>query len=123
MASQKRAVFLALTLAAGVLAGGALAQDDPDPRDPLQRPENMTFSWTAPSTGSPVAKYEIQIRKGGAASTDITNREVPTNEVTFAVEWLTKYEVRVRAVDAGNRAGPWSLWSQAEDRDHEDPSF
>ena len=32
-------------------------------------------------------------------------------------------EVRVRAVDANNRVGPWSIWSQAEDRDHAEPSF
>lgn len=123
MTSQKRAVFLALTLAAGALAGGALAQPESGLDDPENRAEAMTFVWTAPTTGSPVAKYEVQIRQGGAASTDITNREVFTTEVTFPVDWMTLYEVRVRAVDAANRAGPWSIWSQAENRDHEAPSF
>ncbi len=111
-------------LAKASLEDSTLAQVDLDTRDPYETLDNMTFTWTVPTTGSPVVKYEVQIRRGGAASTDITNEDVSTNEATIRrVVGLMKYEVRVRAVDAGNRAGPWSLWSQEEDQDHEEPSF
>lgn len=123
MNRRNRTLFFAFALAAGVLAGAAFAQGDPADKLLPSEADPMTFAWTAPTTGTTPVRYEVQIRKGGPASTDIDSREVTTNRVTFDVEWLTLYEVRVRAVDAGNRVGPWSIWSQAEDRDHGEPSF
>jgi hypothetical protein len=123
MTSRNRTIFLALALVAGVLAGAAFAQGDLADKDIPTDAEPMTFAWTPPTTGTSPVRYEVQIRKGGPSSTDIESRVEPTNQTTFAVDWLTLYEVRVRAVDASNRVGPWSIWSQAEDRDHEEPSF
>ncbi len=119
MSRSNRAVILALTLAVGVLAGVACAQDDSESN--IWR--GMAFEWTAPTTGSPVVRYEVQIWKNRATSNDITNLEVMTNRVVFDAHGADLYEVRVRGVDAANRPGPWSGWSIAENWELEDPSF
>ena len=123
MTGQKKAGLFGLGLAVAVLAGVAMVQGGGDIKNLLDPPPDMTFQWAAPTTGTPAAKYEVQIRNGGANSTDVVTRTVTTNRVTFSVDWLTLYEVRVRAIDASGRAGIWSVWSLAEDRDHEEPSF
>ena len=123
MTSKKRAGLIVLVLAVGVLGGVVLAQTESHDKDIPPQPEDMIFEWTAPTTGSAPVKYLVEIRVGGMNSEDIATREVTTNRVTFPVAWLTLYEVRVRGVDANNNIGPWSAWSVAEDRDHDDPSF
>ncbi len=75
----------------------------------------MTFAWQ-PGSGPPPEKYEVEIRKGGMYSKDITYRETATTEITFDVDWLTPYDVRVRGVDAEGRRGPWSKWSVVHHR-------
>ena len=112
-----------LIFAVAVLAGGALVYGDEILEKLLDTPADMVFEWTAPTTGSAVDKYEVQIRTGGMNSTDVETRMVSTNQVTFAVDWLTLYEVRVRGIDSAGRIGAWSIWSLAEDRDHDEPSF
>ncbi len=87
------------------------------------RAEDMIFSWDAPTAGTPVVRYEVQIRVGGSQSNEYQNQVVTTNSVTFEVDWLKPYEVRVRGVDANDRIGPWSDWSLAEDRELEEPDF
>jgi len=121
MTRQKKAGFFGLGFAAVLLAGVAMVQGEDDDKDLPPPPEDMIFEWTAPTTGTIPVKYEVQIRTGGVNSDDIRTDMVDTNRITFAVEWLTVYEVRVRGIDAQNRVGPWSIWSLAEDRDMVDP--
>ncbi len=123
MTGQKKAGLYGLGLAAALLAGVALVQGGGSIKNLLDPPDDMTFEWTAPTTGSVVAKYEVQIRTGGLNSTDVETQFVTTNQVTFSVDWLTLYEVRVRGVDGAGHVGSWSVWSLAEDRDHDEPSF
>jgi len=123
MIRKRMAAFLILALVTGVLAGVALCQEASGEKMVPTQPEDMVFGWTAPTTGTPAVRYEVEIRVGGMNSTNITTRQVTENRVTFAVEWLTLYEVRVRAYDATDHVGPWSKWSLAEDRDHDEPSF
>lgn len=110
-----------LTLVVAVLAGGALVCGEEILEKDLGSPNDMIFEWTAPTTGSAVDQYEVEIRIGGMNSTNVETRMVTTNQVTFAVEWLTVYEVRVRGIDSAGRIGPWSIWSLAEDRGVDDP--
>ncbi len=123
MTGQKRAGFFGLSLAVMALAGAAFALGGDTHKAATPPPAPMVFEWTAPTDGTAVVKYEVQIRTGGESSTDVTTVEVTTNQVTFPVEWLTIYEVRVRGIDATDQAGAWSIWSLAEDEDHEAPSF
>jgi len=118
MVIEKKNKIRLLGVLVVVLAGVALVLGGLGPQ-----PDNLMFSWSDPTSGTEVVKYEVQIRVGGSASHEYRNEVVTTNSVTFDVEWLTPYEVRVRGVDANNRIGPWSDWSLAEDRDHEEPSF
>ena len=123
MTGQKKAGLYGLALAAAVLAGVALVQGGGDIKNLLDPPPDMAFVWAPPTTGTAVEKYEVQIRSGGANSTDVETQFVTTNRVTFSVDWLTLYEVRVRGIDADGHVGVWSKWSLAEDRDHAEPSF
>jgi hypothetical protein len=107
-------VLAALAGAALTIGGGA---DKSVPSDP----PDMTFTWDPPTTGTPVVRYEVEIRVGGSDSDQIDTQTVNTNEVTFAVDWVTPYEVRVRGVDGQGRTGPWSEWSLAYDTDLDDP--
>ncbi len=123
MTGKNKTVMYGLIFAVAVLAGGALVYGEEILEKLLDSPDDMVFEWTAPTTGSAVDKYEVEIRTGGVNSTDVETRMVTTKQVTFAVDWLTLYEVRVRGIDSAGRVGPWSIWSLAEDRDHDEPSF
>lgn len=68
---------------------------------------NVTVSWTAPTTGSPCVKYELE------KSTDIgvTWTQIATPTTNSAVVILpvgTTVIMRVRGVDASTRVGAWS---------------
>jgi len=117
MITQKKAMILLCILVTVALAGQGRAQTGND------QPVDMVFAWEAPTTGSPVVKYEVQVRRGGMLSSDVTTREAFTPEIVIPVDWLTLYEVRVRGVDAAGVRGPWSGWSLAEDRDRGAPGF
>ncbi len=123
MTGQKKAGLYGLGLAAAVLAGVAMVQGGDDIKNLLDPPADMTFEWAAPTTGSTAVRYEVQIRNGGANSTDVKTQNVTSRSVTFSVDWLTLYEVRVRGIDSSGCAGVCSASSLAEDRDHEEPSF
>ncbi len=71
---------------------------------------NFTYSWTAPTTGSPVHHYEVQRSSdNGTSWTSVTT--TTTASVVLALNVGTTYLVRVRALDAQGRAGPWSASS------------
>lgn len=67
---------------------------------------NLRFTWSPPTTGSPVVLYEF------AANTDSTSAPTvvassPTNVVIYDIQVGTWY-LRVRGVDEFDRKGPWS---------------
>ena len=121
MTAKKISVLVGGALLVAVLAGVAISQSSGGEKVIPPQPRDFTFDWTAPTTGTPVVRYDVEIRIGGPESDQIETRSVTTNEVTFSVDWVTIYEVRVRGVDAQGRVGPWSPWSLAEDRDLDDP--
>lgn len=73
----------------------------------------VTYRWDPPTTGSPVVKYVIQASSdGGATWSDYVSENPPLNVYVF-YDWAfaATYVIRVAGVDAGDRQGPWSQWS------------
>ena len=58
------------------------------------------YQWTPPTTGTPVVYYETE-----------TLSRVSTNSIYVLRAVKTNILVRVRGVDAAERTGPWSSWS------------
>lgn len=67
-----------------------------------------TYTWTAPTTGSAVHHYEVQVSAATPVLwvSQITMPTTTTATVTLPVgsAWI----VRVRGIDAQGRAGVWS---------------
>ena len=83
-----------------LFAGTAFAQIAPD----------VTYVWTAPTTGSQVVKYVVELNIDGAGWLQVA--EVTTATITFdTFEFLKTYEVRIAGVDAVDRQGPFSVSS------------
>ena len=70
----------------------------------------VTYTWTAPTTGSPVAHYDVE-RSSDAGATWVAAGTPVSPSVTLTVPVLTVIIVRVRGVDATNRPGIWSATS------------
>ena len=121
MSDKKKSLQYGIVVVVLVLAGAVglkawLVGPDYEPATP------MIYQWEK-GGGTPAVRYDVEIRKGGSKSTDIRTVVVFTEEVTIEVDWLTPYEVRVRGIDVQEHVGPWSLWSEVKDRDHDAPSF
>lgn len=85
-------VALILLLAAG---GAALAQ------------EQVTYTWTAPTTGSPVDHYIVQHSVDGGAWVTVADNVTETTYVLSA-DYDHQHQIRVAGVDAQGRQGPFS---------------
>lgn len=68
---------------------------------------SFTYSWTAPTTGSPVHHYEVQTSTDGGVNWSARGTTTTTSMVLSLNVGLT-YLVRVRGVDSQNRLGTWS---------------
>jgi hypothetical protein len=67
-----------------------------------------TFTWSAPTTGTAVVEYVVELSIDGGAWTQVA--VTTTNQHTFSdFVYLTTYEVRVAGVDASDRQGPFSV--------------
>lgn len=93
--------FLKMTLFAVLLitvlpATSSLAQTD----------VQVNYSWTAPTTGSPVVFYEVQhsINNGNWTQVGTSN----DNSYTLTATVGQSHRIRVRGVDDEDREGPWS---------------
>ncbi len=88
--------LIALVLLA---AGAAFAQ------------ESVTYTWTAPTSGSTVHHYVVQhSADGGAWSTVSDNLQATTYILTATYD--VEHSIRVAGVDALGRQGPWSVASE-----------
>ncbi len=124
MMGAKKVGFLTAAVVSVALVGVVLTQVVRNDKSQLTDPEDLIFTWDAPTVGTPVVFYEVEIRKHGAESDEITQATTETNRYVVAVsEWLVKHEVRVRGVDAEGRRGPWSDWSLEYDRGLPDAQF
>lgn len=102
MKTQYQWLILALVAAAGVLFGAAAAS--------AQTTVEATAEWGAPTTGTPVVDYVVQLSADGGTWETIAN----TPDTIYGVDLETghSYRVRVAGIDAEGRQGPWSLPSE-----------
>jgi hypothetical protein len=72
-----------------------------------QTTATVRASWTAPTDGSPVDHYILQVStNGGAFVTEQDN--IQTTTTTLELTYMNIYVVRVAGVDGMGRQGPWS---------------
>ena len=100
MKQGHRIVIVTALIVLGLLAAGtALAQ------------ESVTYTWTAPTTGSTVDHYVVQHSADGGAWTTVSDN---LHAITYvlAAAYDVEHSIRVAGVDALGRQGPWSLSSE-----------
>lgn len=68
----------------------------------------VTYTWTAPTTGSPVVRYTVELRTNGAAWVEVSSATTSPTYTFSTFDYLKTYEVRVAGVDALNRKGAYS---------------
>lgn len=66
----------------------------------------VTASWTAPSTGSPVHHYVVQVSANGGAYLPAGTSTTTSLVLTLPIG--ATYTVRVAGIDAQDRQGPYS---------------
>ncbi len=91
--------ILLLGLAAVILAAGS-----------AQAQEEIEYTWSAPTTGSPVAYYIVQHSVNGGAYVQVA--EVGTPSYTLAADYDQEHRIRVAGVDALGRQGTFSVASE-----------
>lgn len=110
---RTRRLFAGLVVASSLLTvAPALAQTT-----------SMTFTylWTPPTTGSPVHHYEVDVSaNNGSTWTTVASPTAASSMISLAVGGT--YVVRVRAVDAQSRPGPYSVNSDPNTPDPGAPS-
>ena len=70
----------------------------------------VSYTWTAPTTGSPVDHYVIQHSEDGGAWVTVEDAQ-STNSYVLTAAYDAEHRIRVAGVDAQNRQGPWSVAS------------
>lgn len=79
--------------------------------DKLRAPSSLVYSWTAPTTGTQVVYYVVEVK----VNEEITLQPDLLTGTTFTisdVKYLQKYQIRVAGVDSDGHMGPFSLWSE-----------
>jgi hypothetical protein len=71
----------------------------------------VTASWEAPTEGSPVVFYVLEIYEDGVLFIFDTTENTSYVVEAGIFQAGPQYTARVRGVDAQDRTGPWSLWS------------
>ncbi len=89
--------LLITVIAITAFAGVAMAQED------------VSFTWTAPTTGSAVAHYVVQHQVDGGTWVDIDT--TATESYTLSADYDLEHSIRVAGVDSESRQGPWSVAS------------
>lgn len=69
-----------------------------------------TMTWTAPTSGSAVDHYVVEIYADDVLASTIPSVLENTYQIT-GLNFDVVYKVRVAGVDAFDRMGPWSLFS------------
>jgi hypothetical protein len=80
-------------------------------------PQNVTYTWTAPTTGSPAVSYEVFRSLDNGTTWTLYATPTAPSAVVVAPD-LTPIIVRVRAVDALGRKG---MYSESSDPYTNDP--
>jgi len=94
--------WLVMVALVALIAPAALAQTTT---------QQVTYTWTAPTTGSAVHHYLVQHAINGGAWVQIAS--VTTLSYVLAATIGEAHQIRVAGVDALSRQGIWSLASDA----------
>ncbi len=73
--------------------------------------EEVTYTWSAPTTGSPVDHYVVQHSEDGGNWVTVDNN-AHSNEYVLTAAYDTEHSIRVAGVDGQGRQGPWSVASE-----------
>jgi hypothetical protein len=69
---------------------------------------DVTCSWTAPTEGSPVVTYVLEVSENGGPFVQYATTQAPQTSVSLTLESWNTYVARVAGIDAQGRQGPWS---------------
>ena len=72
---------------------------------------DVSYQWTAPTTGSAVDHYVVQESVDGGTWTTVAT--TPTNSYTLAATVGASHRIRVAGVDGEGRQGVFSVASEA----------
>jgi len=72
---------------------------------------NVTYNWTAPTTGSAVHHYVVQKSEAGGSWSQVGT--ATTTAFVLAATTGIAVQIRVAGVDSQSRQGPWSAASDA----------
>lgn len=72
-----------------------------------QTSTSVTYTWTAPTTGSPCVSYEVE-RTIDAGTTWVAYTTTTSTTAIVVAPANVAIQIRVRGVDALGRKGPWS---------------
>lgn len=72
--------------------------------------EEVTYTWTAPTTGSSVDHYVIQHSVDGGPFVTV-DANVASNTYLITLTYESEHAVRVAGVDTQGRQGAWSVAS------------
>lgn len=81
---------------------------------------DVSYTWTAPTSGSPVHHYVVQHSVNGGSWTQIDTAS--SNSYTLSARMGESHRIRVAGVDAQDRQGPYSQASDAYTPDAGAPS-
>lgn len=98
---QSKSIQISLLFALSILAIAATAQAQ----------EEVTYTWSAPTTGSPVDHYVVQHSEDGGSWITVESA-LANNTYVLTAAYDVEHAVRVAAVDAEGRQGPWSIASE-----------
>ena len=73
---------------------------------------SVTYQWTAPTTGSEVVEYVVQLEVDGSGWVEFDRSATLSYTFTDTFVYGREYAVRVAGVDAQGRWGPWSISSE-----------
>lgn len=76
-----------------------------------QTETTVNYTWTAPTTGSAVDHYVVEHSIDGGNWTQVAT--VSTNTYSLTATYGNAHQIRVAAVDASSRQGPFSQASNA----------
>jgi hypothetical protein len=68
-----------------------------------------TYTWTVPTTGTPVVAYNVYLSTDGGEWIHVAT--TTTNSITLTLPVMDSHRVRVSAEDAADREGPVSVAS------------